>query len=148
MAASSVCAEMGLATTTTTTKGQEQEQEKRRTLTNLTTTTTTKTASKNVLDCQQLDPRNAKYSQRDRSPCLGRFLCGSIFRASDFDPIAFSDVKLGHRISLPMRKNQIYCVCRDSSKHRDQLLFVLFGAAKRRAGCAALLVGPKRASQG
>ena len=69
------------------------------------------------------------------------------FWASDFDPVAFSDVNLANRNSLPVRENQIYCVCRDSSKRRDQMLFLWFGAAKGRAGCA-LRVGPKDPSQG
>jgi len=94
------------------------------------------------------------------------------FWASDFDPIAFSAVQFANRnslpmrknriycacrdsskrrdqlllLSLPMRKNRIYCACRDSSKRRDQLLLLWSGAAKRRAECAALLVGPKRPS--
>ena len=55
---------------------------------------------------------------------------------------AFSDVKLAKRNSLLMRKSHI-CACRDSSKLRDQLL-LWSGAAKRRAGCTALRVGPKR----
>ena len=68
------------------------------------------------------------------------------FWASDFDPITFSAVQFANRNSLPMRKNRIYCACRDSSKRRDQLLLLWSGAAKRRAECAALLVGPKRPS--
>ena len=56
-------------------------------------------------------------------------------------------VELANRNSLPMRKNQIYRVYRDSSKRRVQLLFLWFGAVMRRAGCTALRVGPKRASK-
>ena len=56
-------------------------------------------------------------------------------------------MNLADRNSLPTRKNQIYCACRNSSKRRDQRLLLWSGAAKRRAGCAALRVGPKRPSQ-
>ena len=56
------------------------------------------------------------------------------FRASKFDQIAFSDVNLAIRNSLPMQKNHIYCLCRDFSYRRDQLLFLWFGAAKDALG--------------
>ena len=71
------------------------------------------------------------------------------FRASKFDQIAFSDVNLAIRNSLPMQKNHIYCLCRDFSYRRDQLtvIFVVW-RRERRAGRAALRVGPKRPSQG
>ena len=41
----------------------------------------------------------------------------------------------------------MYCARTDANKRRDQLLLLWSGAAKRRAGSAALRVGPKRSSQ-
>ena len=80
---------------------------------------------------------------------LGRFLRTRFeFWASDFDPIGFSDVNLPNRNSRPMRKNQVYFACRNSGKRRDRRLLLWSGAAKRRAGCAALRGGTKRPSQG
>ena len=48
---------------------------------------------------------------------------------------------------VSMRKTRVFCARTGSSKRRDQLLLLWSGAATRRAGCAALRVGPKRPSQ-
>ena len=57
------------------------------------------------------------------------------FLTSAVDPIAFSDVNMTNRNSLPMRKKQIYCACRDSSKRGDQRFC---GLAPRRDALGAL----------
>ena len=72
-------------------------------------------------------------------PPIGCFLSGS-----GFDPIAFSSVQFAKRNDLPMRKNRSYCLCKDSSKRRDQQLLLWSAASKRRAECAALRAEPKR----
>ena len=91
---------------------------------------------------------NRESSRKIKGSILRPFPMRFDFWASDFDPIAFSGVNLANRNSLPMRKNQMHCVCRNSSKRRDQLLLWWFGAAKRCPGCAALCIGPKCASEG